>query len=154
MTMATEDTCNVASHLSSLYLYVNIHKLSLLICDKSISDVTSCQDAVTSKSLFVFLTGINVSLFRNHDSVSHRPDVKSCRTASACPCYERMNTCQHSDVLPVLLPGHAWVKKYQINSVPFLCYCSCLRVAYIAGVGKYGPRDTRGPRNIRVLPWW
>jgi len=28
-----------------------------------------------------------------------------------------------------------------------------LRVAYIAGVGKYGSRDTRGPRNIGVLPW-
>jgi len=97
---------------------------------------------------------INVSLFRNHSSVVYRADVKSCCTASACPCCEHMYTCQLLDVFQVRLSGHARVKKYQISSVPFLCYWCCLRVAYIAGVDKYDPRVTRGPRNIRVLPWW
>lgn len=63
--------------------------------------------------------------------------------------YERMNKCQNWDVFAVLLPGHACVKKYPINSIPFLHYCSCLIVAYLAGVGKYGPRVGCGPQKIQ-----
>jgi hypothetical protein len=157
MTMPTWDTCNVTSHLSSLYLYVtfaHFHCRFVINIDKP-HHFLSGRRVVGNLCLcfwweLMFLYFEIIILLSTGQMLKPWAQL-SMYVRAACPYCERMNKCQHWNVLTLLLPGHARVNKYPINSVPFLSYCSCLRVAYITGVGKYGSRHGRGPRKIQFL---
>jgi hypothetical protein len=147
MSVATGDTCNVASHLSSLYLYVTFRHFHCWFLINRYATSLPVRMLCRRKSLFVFLTGINIYVFRNLILLSTGPTW-----IRAVPRV-RVNdvTYEPMPALRRVCSTASWPN----NSIPFLCYCSCLRGAYIAGVGKYGPRgpwDACGPWNIRVLP--
>jgi hypothetical protein len=73
MMVVSGDTCNVASHSSSLYLYVSFAHFHCWFVINRYATSLPVRTLCRRKSLFVFLIGINIYVFRNMILLSRGP---------------------------------------------------------------------------------